>query len=264
MGSSPDSSARRKDLERIRAALRAAGEILSEYEPGEVEHRRKSGGDPVTEADTRVDALLREMLPRSGEGWLSEETRDDLSRLACERVWVVDPLDGTKEFILGLPEWCVSIGLVEAGVPVAGGIFNPAAGHCMLGALELGVTLNDEPVRASSVESLEGASVLASRSEVKRGEWERFAGQEFEVVPMGSVAYKLARVAAGLNTATWTLVPKNEWDVAAGVALIHAAGGLTYVPGVERLRFNRVETLLPGLVAHGRGLERVVRRHLFS
>lgn len=253
---------RADDLERIRAALDAARAVFEEFTPGEVEHRRKAGGDPVTEADLRVDALLKETLLRSGEGWLSEETRDDKSRLEHERVWVVDPLDGTKEFVLGLPEWCVSIGLVEGGVPIAGGILNPAANHLVLGAVGLGVTLNGEAASIEEVESLDGISVLASRSEVKRGEWRRFEGAEFDIIPMGSVAYKLARVAAGLNAATWTLVPKNEWDVAAGVALIRAAGGMAYAPGGEVVRFNRRETLLPGLIAHGQRLKSAVQSRL--
>jgi myo-inositol-1(or 4)-monophosphatase len=255
-------AARQDDVERIRAALEAAREVLTEFTAGEVEHRRKSGGSPVTEADLRVDRLLRETLPRGGEGWLSEETRDDRSRLECERVWVVDPLDGTKEFVLGLPEWCVSIGLVENGVSVAGGILNPMANHLVLGALEVGVTLNGEAVQISETTELRGATVLASRSEVNRGEWERFDGEEFEILPMGSIAYKLARVAAGLNVATWTLVPKNEWDVAAGVALITAAGGVAYTPGGEPVRFNRRDTLLPGLIAHGPGLHQILRQRL--
>jgi myo-inositol-1(or 4)-monophosphatase len=109
--------------------------------------------------------------------------------------------------------------------------------------------LNGEPVGLSQRDTLEGALVLASRSEVDRGEWERFAGARFEVKAMGSVAYKLACVAAGLADATWTLVPKHEWDVAAGVALIRAAGGEVCTSRGERRRFNQAETLLPGLVA---------------
>ncbi|MGH9381354.1 MAG: 3'(2'),5'-bisphosphate nucleotidase CysQ [Thermoanaerobaculia bacterium] len=254
---------RHRDLARIREALEAACEVLTRYTPGEIEHRVKSGaGDPVTEADLELDRVLRQSLLRDGEGWLSEETADDLSRLERSRVWVVDPLDGTKEFVLGLPEWCVSVGLVEDGEPVAGGILNPAAGHLVLGAVDQGVTLNGEPARFRDTSRLDGATVLASRSEVKRGEWERFAGGAFEIVPMGSVAYKLARVAAGLADATWTLVPKNEWDVAAGVALVLAAGGEAWQPDGSRPRFNRSGTRLPGLVAHAAHLRPAIERFL--
>ncbi len=240
---------RYEDLTRIRKALEAAARVLGAFTPGAVAAKRKAGGSPVTEADHAVDRTLRKMLPGDGEGWLSEETVDDAVRLGRSRVWVVDPLDGTKEFVLGLPEWSVSIGLVEDGEPVAGGILNPATDQLLLGAPGLGVTLNGEPVSLSQRGDLEGALVLASRSEVDRGEWERFAGAPFTVKAMGSVAYKLACVAGGLADATWTLVPKNEWDVAAGVALVRAAGGEICTSGGERPRFNRADTLLPGLVA---------------
>jgi myo-inositol-1(or 4)-monophosphatase len=236
-------------LERIAAALGAARQILADFTPGEVASRAKHGGDPVTEADTLVDAALRRLLPLPGEGWLSEETHDDRSRLGCRRVWVVDPLDGTREFVAGIPEWAVAVGLVEDGLPVAGGICNPATGETFLGARGHGVTLNGVPVRVSSRPTLEGARVLASRSETGRGQWDAFAGAAFQVVPMGSVAYKLARVAAGLDDATWTLVPKHEWDVAAGVALVLAAGGTIQAGSPEEERFNRPEPLLTSLIA---------------
>ena len=117
-----------EELERIGEALRQAQALLRRFTSGDVEARFKRGDDPVTEADTQVDALLRRLLPREGEGWLSEETTDDLSRLDRRRVWVVDPLDGTREFVEGIPEWSVSVGFVVDGEPVAGVICNPATG----------------------------------------------------------------------------------------------------------------------------------------
>jgi len=238
-------------LDRIRDALEAAVSALSPFVPGKVKADFKSGDDPVTEADRAVNRVLREALLRDGEGWLSEESEDDLERLGRDRVWIVDPLDGTREFVAGIPEWCVSVALVEKGHAVAGGICNPAAGEIIVGGHGQGVTCNGHPVRPSQKTSLEGARVLASRSEVRRGEWERFRASAFEIRPMGSVAYKLALVAAGKADATWTLTPKHEWDVAAGVALVMAAGG-----GVRRLAnsplsFNNRSALLPGLVAGG-------------
>ncbi|MDH3253837.1 MAG: 3'(2'),5'-bisphosphate nucleotidase CysQ [Acidobacteriota bacterium] len=244
-------------LERIEEALRAAEAVLEGYTPGRIAARAKAGGDPVTEADIEVNTRLHEILPRPGEGWLSEETRDDRDRLSCRNVWVVDPIDGTKEFVMGLPEWCVSIGWVEDGEAVAGGILNPAAGHLILGSFETGVTLNGREVAPRSTSSLEDALVLASRSEVTRGEWRAYQEREFTVRPMGSVAYKLGLVAAGLADATWTLVPKHEWDVAAGSALVQAAGGSIFIPTDQDLHFNRHTPKLPGLVALAAGTERL-------
>lgn len=245
---------RSDDVARIEAALAEAAVVLRDFTPGAIEASRKQGGDPVTAADTAINEVLLAALPRAGEGWLSEESADDESRLSSSRVWVVDPLDGTREFVEGIPEWCVSVGLVEDGVPVAGGILAPSTDRLILGALGVGVTLNGGLARARVRTSLEGAEVLASRSEVKRGEWERFAGAAFHVVPCGSVALKLGLVAAGLTDATWTLVPKHEWDVAGGAALMLAAGGRVWGLDGKLPRFNRPVPKLEGFLASPAGL----------
>ncbi len=241
---------RRPDLERIGAALEAAASALAPFTPGAISAELKVGGDPVTEADRAVNAVLVDLLPRPGEGWMSEETADTPDRLDCARVWVVDPIDGTREFLQGIPEWCISVGLVEGEEAVAGGILNPSTGEMILGSTDDGLTLNGRPTAVDlGATRLEGRRVLASRSEIARGEWAGFSDGAFDVHPMGSVAYKLARVAAGLDVATWTLVPKHEWDVAAGTALVLAGGGLVVTTEGESPRFNRRSPLFPGLVA---------------
>ncbi len=237
-------------LERIEVGLAAAMEVLRGFQAGAVRAEDKSGGrGPVTEADRAVDRVLADILPRDGEGWLSEESADDSRRLSARRVWAVDPLDGTKEFVEGLPEWCVSVGLVEDGQPVAGGIANPATGEVFLGAAGSGVTYNGRPAGPTVRDTLAGAIVLASRSEVSRGDWERYRAAPFTVRPLGSVAYKMALVAAGLADATWTLAPKHEWDVAAGAALMLAAGGRVGTLDGSPLRFNQQRPWLSGLYA---------------
>jgi myo-inositol-1(or 4)-monophosphatase len=188
-------------------------------------------------------------LLREDEGWLSEESADNPSRLNKNRVWVVDPLDGTREFVTGIPEFCVSIAMVEAGRPIAGGICNPATDELVIGALDYGVTYNGKPAGVSSTSRLPDAVVLASRSETKRGEWRQFESSPFKIRPMGSVAYKLGLVAAGLADITFTLTPKHEWDVAAGVALVNAAGGFTSGLGETPLTFNQQRPWLSGLIA---------------
>lgn len=248
-----------RDLDRIEEALTAAAAVLADYTPGFIDATRKSGGDPVTEADEKVDELLREMLPEPGDGWLSEETIDSPTRLDSWRVWVVDPLDGTREFVEGIPEWCVSIGLVENGVAVAGGIANLVMDQRVVGSLETGVTLNGSPTAVRSIDRIEGVEVLASRSEVRRGEWDHFTDGPITVRPMGSVAYKMGLVAAGLADATWTLTPKNEWDVAAGTALVTAAGGSVMYPDGSTPTFNNPDPLIPGLVAVPVGIATAVK-----
>ena len=238
-------------LERIHAALEAAREVLNRFTPGAIEAEYKVGHDPVTEADRAVDAVLKKNLLRPGEGWLSEETVDDFTRLDKQRVWVVDPLDGTREFVQGIPEFCVSIAMVENNVPIAGGICNPATNELILGSRDTGVTYNGKPAQPSPRKDLHGALVLASRSEVKRGEWKQFESAEFNIRAMGSVAYKLGLVAAGRADLTFTLVPKNEWDVAAGAALVESAGGWTLKLDQSPLRCNQKDPLISGLLAGG-------------
>ncbi len=248
----PDSNT--ETLRRIEAALDSALKIFDRFTPGAIAAEYKVGHDPVTEADRAVDTALRKELLRDNEGWLSEETVDDLSRLTKRRVWVVDPLDGTREFVSGIPEFCVSIGMVEDGQPVAGGICNPATREVFIGSIETGIIYSGKEASASKRAGLKGAVVLASRSEVKRGEWDAFNSAPFKVKPMGSVAYKLALVSAGLADATFTLTPKNEWDVAAGAALVLSAGGCVQTLENTALRCNNKNPLLSGLIASGSAL----------
>jgi len=248
-------SSQAESLERIQAALEEARNVLNRFTPGEIAAEYKAGHDPVTEADKAVDAVLRKNLLREGEGWLSEESVDDFSRLDKRQVWIVDPLDGTREFVQGIPEFCVSIAMVQDGRPIAGGICNPATDEIFIGSVDSGITYNGGPAQASQRGELSGATVLASRSEVKRGEWKIFENSGLKIVPMGSVAYKLARIAAGLDDITFTLTPKNEWDVAAGVALVLSAGGFISTLESGDLHCNHRDPLLSGLIACGSRLK---------
>ncbi|MHC4524374.1 MAG: 3'(2'),5'-bisphosphate nucleotidase CysQ [Planctomycetota bacterium] len=239
----------KEPLNRIEQALQAAAEALKAFTPGKIESTLKTGGDPVTEADVLLDGILKDILLHDDEGWLSEETKDDKSRLEKECVWIVDPLDGTREFIQGIPEWCISVAYIVNGRPEAAGICSPTAQQTFLGTRASGVTLNGKSAKVTDKRDFVGATVLASRSEVNRGEWKQFETAPFEIIPMGSVAYKMARVSAGLDDATFTLVPKNEWDVAAGWLLIEAAGGQVIDKNAKVRQFNQSDPLLPGMLA---------------
>jgi myo-inositol-1(or 4)-monophosphatase len=245
------SSAYADILQRIQAAMEAAHGVFERFTPGAIATEYKIGHDPVTEADRAVDAVLRQTLLRDGEGWLSEETADNPSRLNRERVWIVDPLDGTREFVEGLPEFCVSIGFVENGIPVAGGIYNPATRETFLGAVDVGLLYNGQAAQASQRATLDEALILASRSEVKRGEWRQFENGPYKIQAMGSAAYKLALVSVGLADITFTLTPKNEWDVVAGAALVQSGGGFVSTLEKKQLKANRQDPLLSGLLASG-------------
>ena len=231
-------------------AARAAGTIIRGWYEGAYTVREKGHDSPVTEADVQANDAIRAAISAAfpADGWLSEETCDSEDRLRKTRVWVVDPLDGTKEFINHIPEFCVSIALVEHGVPIVGVSYNPVREELVAGAPEMGVTFNGSPVRASDMRDLAAARMLASRSETERGEWDEFR-TSLHIELTGSVAYKLALIAAGRGDATFSLTPKNEWDVCAGAALITAAGGRITDRFSQPLRFNQRDTRLPGIIA---------------
>lgn len=242
-------------LARIRSAFDHADAVLGELVGSYSDLRFKEGDDPVTDVDEALDAALRESLnPRRDEGWLSEETIDDEARLNCSRVWIVDPLDGTREFVAGIPEWCISVALAVDGEPLVGGIYNPATGMRILGAVGRGVTVDGAAPKGGRRSMLAGALVLASRSEVKRGEWDPFFPTNISVRTMGSVALKTGLVGAGEADATFTLTPKNEWDVAAGAAIVRAAGGIYTFPDGSHVTFNNADPLLSGFLAANEGV----------
>ncbi|MGA9725482.1 MAG: 3'(2'),5'-bisphosphate nucleotidase CysQ [Candidatus Binatus sp.] len=240
-----------RELALAKKAARAAGEILrGHWHRGGYKIAAKSPGNPVTEADLQADRAIKTLLrdPFPAYGWLSEETADNDDRLKCRRVWIVDPLDGTKEFITGVPEFAVAIALIEDGVPVLGVTYNPIKREMYWSARGVGCHLNTRRVRVTRTRILERATVLASRSETARGEWQVFHGM-LKVSPTGSVAYKLALVAAGKGDATFTRSPKSEWDIASGAALVVEAGGtITDIKG-RAIRFNQRNVKLEGLVA---------------
>ncbi|MFT7624626.1 MAG: myo-inositol-1(or 4)-monophosphatase [Myxococcota bacterium] len=237
---------RQDDLLRISDALTSSLRLVRRMTRRPVAVEEKSPGDPVTAVDRAVDTLLKATLPNQFEGWLSEETLDDPARLDRDRVWVVDPIDGTREFVRGIPEWCVSIGLVENGRAVAGGVGNPSTGAVVLGSLETGVYWCGARVEPRACRSRQEAVVLASRNEFRNGLWDGCESDGFALQPMGSAAWKLAQIAGGRADATWTFNPRNEWDIAAGVALVHAAGGSVARAGGAVIEFNRPDPLLVG------------------
>ncbi len=241
-----------KELEVAKEAAQAGGAIVRKYYKGDYEVHEKAPDNPLTVADTEANSAINEIVTRAfpDDGWLSEETRDTTERLSKSRVWIVDPLDGTKEFTQHIPEFCVCVAFVVDGVAQVGVSYNPVEDKMFAAARGEGTTLNGEKVRCTQQDSLALATVLASRSEVGRGEWEDYE-ELMNVKPTGSVAYKFALIAAGEYDATFSLTPKNEWDICAGTVLVEEAGGVVTDRYGKPLTFNNAKTLLPGLIATG-------------
>jgi myo-inositol-1(or 4)-monophosphatase len=228
-----------------------AGAAIKGYYRHNYEINDKGHGDPVTSADLAADHILRQQLttafPR--DGWLSEETLDDAARLTRRRVWVVDPIDGTREFIKGVPEFAISVALVVAGRVALGVVHNPISGELFYALRGQGAYQNGgRPMHVTQRARVAGARIPASRSEFGRGEFDDLAAP-LEIVPTGSIAYKLALVAAGRADATWSQGLKHEWDVCAGVLLVEEAGGRVTDLDCRPHRFNRPQPQVNGIVA---------------
>ena len=230
------------------AARRAGREVLRMRKEG-LRFGRKGGYELVSEADIHAAEVLREALTGGfpDDGWLSEEDRDTADRLDRERVWVVDPIDGTREYLQGHPEYAISVGLVVKGRPALGVVHNPATD-------EMHAAICPDPLpEPAAPEPERGYLALVGRGEDRLGEVPPLPGQA-RTRPMGSVAYRLALVAAGQGDVVVTWHPRQEWDVAAGVALCLAQGlTVTDVLG-HALAFNQPRPLVRGLLVAEAGL----------
>ncbi len=240
------------DLLIAKNAAKEAGTLIMNYYKTDYEIQDKGYHNPVTTADYAADTRLKEILSEACPeyGWLSEETVDSPDRLSKERVWVVDPLDGTKEFVEGVPHFVVSVALVENGVPIVGILFNPVSKELFSASRGEGAYLNGAPIKCISKDNVGEMVILNSRSETRRGLWSPFDGTFGELRAIGSVAYKLGLTAAGQADIFASLRPKNEWDICAGNCIINEAGGkLIDLYGEQRI-YNQKNTLIsPGLVA---------------
>ena len=235
----------------INASLKA-GEIIMQYYCDDYEIKEKGYHNPVTTADKEADSYLKSTLmsARPQYGWLSEETVDSKNRLNKEKVWIVDPLDGTKEFIEGVPQFVVSIALVEKGIPIIGVLHNPVTKETFHAAKRGGAYLDQGQYRCSIKDSTRDMVILNSRSETRRGLWEPYKKHFKELRPIGSVAYKMGLTAIGKADIFATLRPKNEWDICAGTCLINEAGGKVINLNGKEITFNNQKTLIePGLIA---------------
>jgi myo-inositol-1(or 4)-monophosphatase len=233
-------------------AAKKAGAIIMNYYKADYEIRDKSYHNPVTTADHAADSCLKKMLmeARPEYGWLSEETVDSPDRLSKERVWVVDPLDGTKEFIEGVPNFVVSVALVENGFPIVGVLFNPVTKEIFTAASDEGAHLNGETIHCVTKEDVCDMVILNSRSETRRGLWAPYGDTFGELRAIGSVAYKLGITAAGKADIFASLRPKNEWDICAGNCIINEAGGKLIDLNGNQRKYNQAKTLIePGLIA---------------
>jgi myo-inositol-1(or 4)-monophosphatase len=242
-----------REVSVARDAALAAGEIIARRCNTDRQSWEKSEDNPVTQTDLEANAAITQILQQGfpDDLILSEETRDSPDRLAAERVWIIDPLDGTKEFIEGVPEFAVSVALALRGEPVVGVVYQPLTCECFWGSRGRGAYLGEERVQVSDLAALDQAVVLSSRTEMSRGQTTPYEHLFQELRPVGSVAFKLALISAGRADLWISAVPKSEWDVCGGDLLVREAGGIfcTFEHG-ERV-YNQSDVLLRPLMAAG-------------
>lgn len=241
----------------IADAVVAAGAVAVAMFRAGVKSWSKPGDSPVTEADIAVDTMLRERLTllAPSYGWLSEETADDPARLERERLWIVDPIDGTRAYMHGGADWTVSVALVERGRPIAAALFAPVTDELFVAIAGRGTTRNARPVTVSDAAIMAGIRIDGPMPFVDRV----MHGIPFTRLPrIRSLALRLARVATGEIDAALASPNSHDWDLAAADLLVHEAGGrLTTLDG-RPLVYNAPVPRHGALVSAGARLHKLI------
>lgn len=236
----------------LEAIMREAGELALHTSRGEFKRWTK-GADhsPVSEGDIAVNNLLhtklRALAPQAG--WLSEETEDDVAGRSVQCAWVVDPIDGTRAYIAGFPDWTISVALVEGARPRLAALYAPVTGEMFLAVAGQGATLNGEPMTASGGAELAGARLAGPKRYL-----DRLADLSDDTLPqpkVHSLALRLTRVAHGGLDIAFASPGSHDWDLAAADLLVHEAGGTMTDLAGQPLRYNQPLTVHKALIAAG-------------
>lgn len=245
-------------LEPLATTLREAGALALKSFRRPIRSWIKGGNSPVSEADIAIDSLLHERLLTLAPhcGWLSEETEDDPARLAATRVWIVDPIDGTRAFLAGLPDWTISVALATKGRPVLAALYAPVTDELFVASAGAGATRNGHPIAATSGEELAGARIAGPKRYL-----EQVSTIDPTIVPepkVHSLALRLTRVAQGKIDIAFASHHSHDWDLAAADLLVHEAAGTLTTFGGEILTYNQRELTHGALIAAGRRRHRTV------
>lgn len=234
-----------------------AGRVATSYVGKSAKRWDKAdGAGPVTEADLAVNDMLAQtlLLARPDYGWLSEETEDGTLRLGHERVFIIDPIDGTRSFTEGANTWAHALAVAEQGRITAAVIYLPLRGLMYTAALGQGAFLNGTRISASDIAEFDRACVLAAKPVMAGARWTSGTCPPFKPAYRPSLAYRLGLVAQARFDAMLTLRPSWEWDIAAGALILAEAGGTITNQRGAPLVFNNADPRLDGVVAGGKGI----------
>jgi myo-inositol-1(or 4)-monophosphatase len=240
-----------RQAQRLAAAVREAGPLALKTFRGTVRSWTKGKDSPVSEADIAVNDLLHERLSGADFGWLSEESIDNPQRLTARRVWVVDPIDGTRAYLAGRHDWTIVAALVENGRPVAAAIYAPVTDELFTATAGGGARRNGIAMTATAGDALDGARLSGPRSYLEQLQEARPA---IVATPrVHSLALRFTRVAHGTLDAALASANSHDWDLAAADLLVHEAGGLLTAFSGRKLVYNQADTKHEPLLAAGRG-----------
>ncbi len=236
-------------LDAMSDAAAQAGALAMQRFRGVFDQWEKSPGNPVSDVDLAVDHFLKSALSAidAEAGWLSEETADNAERLLLPRLWVVDPIDGTRDFVKGRDGWCVSIALVEGGRVIAGVLDAPARGEQWRAALGGGAWRNGDRLAASTRTRMAGARVPA----------DVLPKSDIDLVAVhkpNSIALRIAMVGADEADLVATLRWGHEWDIAAAALIAQEAGAIVTDAHGKHLRFNSTKAEAFGVLACSKGI----------
>jgi myo-inositol-1(or 4)-monophosphatase len=241
-----------RDVALLTDTVREAGALALSLFRTELKNWTKGASSPVSEADIAVNDLIETRLRSATPeyGWLSEESADDRARLGKPRVWIVDPIDGTRGYLAGRDDWCVSVALVEDGSPLLAAVFAPASDEFFFAARGQGAMRNDVAVHATAGTEMDFSRIAGPKPLV-----ERLGRHSHEVVlhpRIGSLALRLCRVAQGKLDAAFAGGQSRDWDLAAADLIVQEANGTMTALSGDAIRYNRREVTHGVLVAAGR------------
>lgn len=246
-----------EDLTLITEVIMMAGAIARDaFHAGDSKVWDKVENHPVTDADIAVNDYLERVLmaARPHYGWLSEETKDDHSRASCPRTFVIDPIDGTRSFIDGTGNFCVSVAVIEDGVSIAGAVYNPLSDELFTAHKGGGAFLNGAPISPTPRKTLEGCRMIGYPRKFRRQGW-----PDMDVHVANSMAYRIVLVAAGMADATVSFTPKSDWDVAAAELIAVEAGAQVYDLYGAPFRYDRKKTTQMGVICAGPALMALIK-----
>jgi len=240
-----------RDADLLKDTMREAGGLALSLFRTELRNWTKGASSPVSEADIAVNDLLERRLRAATPdyGWLSEESADDERRLAKRLVWIVDPIDGTRGYLAGREDWCVSVALVEGASPVLGAVFAPASDEFFFAARGQGATRNDIPLVTTSGTVLDFARVAGPKPLVER--LKSSPGDVALHPRIASLALRLCRVAQGSLDAAFAGGQSRDWDLAAANLIVQEANGMMTALSGDAILYNRREVAHGVLVAAG-------------